>query len=1192
MTLKKLLCMVLSFAMILGTMGTVVFAEEADLTISTAEELQAFAASVNAGNDSYEGKTVVLANDIDMEYKAVVIGTKTNPFKGIFDGQEYIVSNITIYEDGSDSDYFADSDDCLGLFGVINSPAVIKNVTVHNPYIVGSSYVGGIVGMGYTGAIENCRVTGEIDIEGFYMVGGINGHGYAKISNCSVVGDEGWDYSYVGAKYKGADLEGDNVGGIVGHNGENNDIIGCEVKNVIVSGTRKVGGIVGIAAQNSDIKDCVVSNVTVETTATEEYATDNAKTMSIGGLVGQYQASGANDGTISGCEVSGLIFANENNVTVSAGAISGGLRGTADSTVAPAETVTASNNTVANVSGANTSYLIPAPVEVSTYEELIAALEKDNANIIMIADITAAATQNSGYGKAGIVLNTGDILDGNGHKLTINDANSTWDCAIAMKGGTVKNLTVRGAMRGIFMPGANGDVIIDNCVLEDVIYTFNSDAGSTEYNVTIKNTTLNGWTSYSAVHKSVMFESCMFGEGNGYAFCRPYQETTFTGCEFNEGFEFDATKVASDDILAFNDCTYAGEELSAETAASMFYNGGTVVIDNETVVFDEYVPVAQIGDFKYTSFQEAIDDAKDGDAIVLLQDIALSDTLTVSADKVINLDLAGHTISQTKEQTAGYQMILNDGNLTIDDSVGNGKISYTDSGNGGEYISDTIYNRGTLTINGGTIENLSSVTVAKNGYPHAVDTYSGIRDTSVTINGGTIYCVNYSAIRMFCVSATYKADLAINGGTIKGAVDMQNGTSKAALGTLNITDGIFETTANVNNIRFANWNGGATEYGIAASISGGTFNGGITTAYVPAEANWNSAIIKGGTYATDVSAYIADDCSAIKDMNGAYIAGVKPTATVNNLGAMTIAEADYNVYGGSKSGDMPLNFVMQFLADQTAEDMETSPYADWYGDFVLTFTGLENGSFIADGCYLAGYYGTFGWVKVPVDGMTIENGVRYPVMLGVGMGQKYEYICSDVKDFRCAMFIPDEILEANPNLKVNLELSVVDNSNGEDAAAEALMDVNSPYTYVVGDTEYTAEDFKSEETLDTKTSFVRNIKTKNAAGEERCQIILFAGIDSLNYEKVGFEVTVDGETRRSETKTVYTSYTAAGKEYTPDDWGENCKYIFALPINFMTDFADKSVIFRPFAVALGEENYIWGDSKTIDKIYNKTVEGE
>ena len=238
-----------------------------------------------------------------------------------------------------------------------------------------------------------------------------------------------------------------------------------------------------------------------------------------------------------------------------------------------------------------------APVEVRTYEELVAALKDDNYCVKMMNDITADATQSSGYGKAGIVVEAGDILDGNGKKLTINGANDTWDCAIAMRGGTVKNLTVAGAMRGVFMPGANGDVVIDNCVFEDVIYTFNSDAGSKDYTVTVKNSALNGWTSFSNVHKSVAFENCTFGEGSGYAFLRPYQATTFTDCDFDEGFEFDASKSPAKSY-EFSDCTYNGAPLS-EDNGDMFYNGGTVIIDDEEVHYyspDEIVLINNIDD--------------------------------------------------------------------------------------------------------------------------------------------------------------------------------------------------------------------------------------------------------------------------------------------------------------------------------------------------------------------------------------------------------------------------------------------------------------------------------------------------------------------------------------------------------------------------------------------------------------------
>lgn len=353
--------------------------------------------------------------------------------------------------------------------------------------------------------------------------------------------------------------------------------------------------------------------------------------------------------------------------------------------------------------------------------------------------------------------------------------------------------------------------------------------------------------------------------------------------------------------------------------------GGTSIISNATVsnvngataivggAYDGGKAVqTKIGDKYYATFVEALAAVEDGDTLVLLADVELAEGVVVPAGLNVTLDLAGKTISQTKEQTAGYQMILNDGNLTINDSVGGGKISYTDSGNGGEYISDTIYNRGVLVINGGTIENLSSATVASNGYPHAVDTYSGLRDTSVTINGGTIYCVEYSAIRMFCVSASYKADLVINDGTIKGAVDMQNGTTAATNGSLTVNGGTFETTKNANNIRFANWNGGATEYGITAAINGGSFNGGISTEYVPAAANWNSKIISGGTFAIDPSEYVSAGFMAEQNSDGTY--GIK----VNPAYGM-VAKVDKKYYASLQAAVDAANKYQTVVLLQNAE---------------------------------------------------------------------------------------------------------------------------------------------------------------------------------------------------------------------------------------------------------------------------------
>ena len=198
-------------------------------------------------------------------------------------------------------------------------------------------------------------------------------------------------------------------------------------------------------------------------------------------------------------------------------------------------------------------------------------------DVTLLGDITVSAGEtnaNSGYGATGVTVADGAVLDGQGNTLTVNDANATWDCVVAAKGGTIKNLTVAGAMRGIFMPSATGDVYIDNVTFKDVIYTFNSDGGNKNYGVYISNSTLNGWTSHSDVHKEVVYTNCNFGEGSGYAYCRPYGPTSFIGCAFEAGFQ-----VCAVGKVTFENCTVGGQPLTAENLSTLV----TTYVENASV---------------------------------------------------------------------------------------------------------------------------------------------------------------------------------------------------------------------------------------------------------------------------------------------------------------------------------------------------------------------------------------------------------------------------------------------------------------------------------------------------------------------------------------------------------------------------------------------------------------------------------
>ncbi len=507
------------------------------------------------------------------------------------------------------------------------------------------------------------------------------------------------------------------------------------------------------------------------------------------------------------------------------------------------------------------------------------------------------------------------------------------------------------------------------------------------------------------------------------------------------------------------------------------------------------VNVAKIGDVEYTTLEAAFDAAETGDEVVVLNDIILPATSENGAFEIaetvgnVTLNLNGFDITSSErigftgrtnyafdnyanltikgEGTITARGIQNYGTLTIEgndvtiisnDEIGDGACIWGYQGSatiieGGTFRglakgAGAINTEGSLEITGGTF---SAEGKQDEGY-HVYTIICQGADTDNTISGAAV-----SGGKHGVIAVTKGAELTINNVTAtRAGVHGQSGhVLYVSGGELTVNGGTF-----VNEDASAGSTVISTQENSTTSVTGGTFTNQGTANVISGA---GTTTLTGGTYSSDVNTFCAEGYAALPNLDGNFIVGTKPTATVNNLGSVTIPAGEYSIWNGSfdqnteDDGDMPLSFVMQFLADQNAEDMAASPFADWYGDFVLTFTGIENGSFTANDCYLAGHYGSFGWVKVPVDGMTIEDGARYPVMLGVGLGQEYEYICSGVEDFKCALYLTPEILAANPNIQVNLELAIVDNSQGEEAAASAL--VENENVYKVVDYKYDAIDF-------------------------------------------------------------------------------------------------------------------------------------
>jgi hypothetical protein len=141
--------------------------------ISSAEGLK----WVEAQEDKFfAGKTIKLANDIDMT--GVTIEKPIHFWNGrtTFDGQNYTISNLTMSTTSTEKKPF-------GLFG---GTADIKNVKFDNANISGYSYVAVVAGNLY-GNIENCHVANSTVTCTYWMAGALSGqYNAGNVTNCSV----------------------------------------------------------------------------------------------------------------------------------------------------------------------------------------------------------------------------------------------------------------------------------------------------------------------------------------------------------------------------------------------------------------------------------------------------------------------------------------------------------------------------------------------------------------------------------------------------------------------------------------------------------------------------------------------------------------------------------------------------------------------------------------------------------------------------------------------------------------------------------------------------------------------------------------------------------------------------------------------------------------------------------------------
>ena len=162
--------------------------------ITTASQLFQLMTFVNAGSTTYNNKCYRLNNDISLSgYQDwIPIGTASNPFKGVFDGNFCKITDLDI--DNSSVPY-------VGLFGYVQNGTIknvgLERVTIftsgnfNNPYYRGVGGVAGLINGSdvshcYSTGIINASVSGGNDNDRSVYAGGVVGwiQGSSSVSNC------------------------------------------------------------------------------------------------------------------------------------------------------------------------------------------------------------------------------------------------------------------------------------------------------------------------------------------------------------------------------------------------------------------------------------------------------------------------------------------------------------------------------------------------------------------------------------------------------------------------------------------------------------------------------------------------------------------------------------------------------------------------------------------------------------------------------------------------------------------------------------------------------------------------------------------------------------------------------------------------------------------------------------------------
>lgn len=325
-----------------------------------------------------------------------------------------------------------------------------------------------------------------------------------------------------------------------------------------------------------------------------------------------------------------------------------------------------------------------------------------------------------------------------------------------------------------------------------------------------------------------------------------------------------------------------------------------------TAMAEGETAVAKVGNDKYETLQAAVNAATtENSTVTLLKDV--TEDITIPTGVTAMLDLSGKTLTNK----AGKHTITveNGGKLNISDSVGTGVVDNTSHGKA------AIYNKGEVTLNGGTFERsaekgtYSPYSDGGNSW-YTIANYGTMEiNTGVTVeNAG-----GYSSMIRNGGDVTADCNLTIEGGNFDGGVNTVKNDSFGVL-TINggnfsntaqyvimnwnkaeITAGTFQTLDTASAVLFTSAYGADDNTVGKLTISGGEFKHASDTQEMIVdhydESNSGAAAVTGGRFDADISKYIPSDYVQSADGTVEKLGESNAVAKVGDTYYKTLADA-------------------------------------------------------------------------------------------------------------------------------------------------------------------------------------------------------------------------------------------------------------------------------------------------------------